>query len=100
MHSVYVEVRGHLGESFLFLTTHVLESILRLWRLAGGPLPCRRLLLFSVTAFLSKKDERALLFLKFLLIYSLHFVYKQAIARVLSLVRQESLAVMLWGSLT
>lgn len=32
-----------------------------------------------------------MLFLKFLLIYSLHFVYKQAIARVFSLVRQESL---------
>lgn len=97
-HSVYVGVGGHLGESPSNHTRPGEHA--QAVEVSRRPLPCRGLLLFSGTAFLSKKDERALMLLEFLLIYSLHFVYKQAVARVFSLVRRESLVVMLWGSLT
>lgn len=55
-------------------------------------------LLFSITAFLSKKNEKALLTLKFLLLYSLRVVCKMAVTCVLSFGRQESLVVTLRAS--
>lgn len=58
-----------------------------------------RLPLVFSNSFFEQEDERALLLLKFLLAYSLHSVYKQAVAQGFSLVRQESLVVMLWGFL-
>lgn len=65
--------------------TEVVEVSRRTFTLAG--------LLFSITAFLSKKNEKALLTLKFLLLYSLRVVCKMAVTCVLSFGRQESLVV-------
>lgn len=59
-----------------------------------------RLPLVFSNSFFEQEDEGTLLLLKFLLAYSLHSVYKQAVAQGLSLVRQESLVVMLWGFLS
>jgi hypothetical protein len=56
--------------------TQVVEVSRRTFTLAG-------LFLFSITAFLSKKNEKALLLLKFVLIYSLRFVYEVAVRCVL-----------------
>lgn len=58
-----------------------------------------RLPLVFSNSFFEQEDEGALLLLKFLLAYSLHSVYKQVVAQGFSLVRQESLVVMLWGFL-
>lgn len=63
--------------------TEVVEVSRRTFTLAG--------LLFSITAFLSKKNQKALLILKFLLPYSLRVVCEMAVTSVLSLRRQESL---------
>lgn len=62
-HSVYVGVGGHLGESPSNHTRPGEHA--QAVEVSRRPLPCRGLLLFSGTAFLSKKDERALMFLEF-----------------------------------